>query len=233
MLLGIDTGGTFTDFVLVTGDGVRVHKVLSDPQAPDEVILRGIRELRLDPAVPKIVHGTTVATNAVLEGKTARVAYVTNRGFADVLTIGRQNRDQLYELQPDSRIPPVPCELCFETGGRLAANGELLEPLEQPEIDRLVKKIIAAGVEAVAINLLFSFLDPELEKSIANSLPASLSVSRSSVVLPEYREYERGIATWLNAAVSIKGVAAVPKKSWSTLNSRARLRFHTSCPVSR
>ena len=202
MLLGIDTGGTFTDFVLVTGDGVRAHKVLSDPQAPDEVILRGIRELGLDPAVPKIVHGTTVATNAVLEGKTARVAYVTNRGFADVLTIGRQNRDQLYELKPESRIPPVPCELCFETGGRLAANGELLEPLEQPEIDRLVKKIIAAGVEAVAINLLFSFLDPELEKSIANSLPASLSVSRSSVVLPEYREYERGIATWLNAAVS-------------------------------
>ena len=157
MLLGIDTGGTFTDFILVTEDGMRTHKVLSNPQAPDAAILLGIRELGLDPALLKIVHGTTVATNAVLEGKTAATAYITNRGFGDVLTIGRQNRDQLYNLKPERKLPPVPAELCFETGGRLAANGELLEPLDSEDLAILKKNIAAADVSAVAINLLFSF----------------------------------------------------------------------------
>ncbi|HHH13578.1 MAG TPA: hydantoinase/oxoprolinase family protein, partial [Thiolapillus brandeum] len=102
--LGVDTGGTFTDFVLWQEGRLRVHKVLSTPDAPERAILQGIRELGLEPAGLRLVHGSTVGTNAVLEGKGVRTAYVTNRGFGDVLAIGRQARRRLYDLQP----PPVP-----------------------------------------------------------------------------------------------------------------------------
>jgi N-methylhydantoinase A len=198
-ILGIDTGGTFTDFVLWHEGRLRVHKVLSTPDAPERAILQGIRELGLEGCALRVVHGSTVATNAVLEGKGVRTAFIANRGFADLLTIGRQNRAALYDLQPDPVAPPVPPELCFETGGRLAADGQVLEPLFDEEIDRLTGSVREVAPEAVAVNLLFSYLDPSLERRIAARLPAGLFVSLSSEVLPEIREYERGIATWLNA----------------------------------
>ena len=114
MWLGIDTGGTFTDFVLFDGRSLRVHKVLSTPQAPEQAILRGIRDLGLALPGLQVVHGTTVATNAVLERKGVRTVYITNRGLRDVLTIGRQARAELYNLQPEPLPPPVPRELCLE-----------------------------------------------------------------------------------------------------------------------
>ena len=117
LLIGVDTGGTFTDFVLYDNGRFRVHKVLSTPQAPELAILQGVRELGLDPDDMRMVHGSTVATNAALEGKGVRTVLVTNRGFADLLTIGRQNRAELYNLQPQPPIPPVASELCVETGG--------------------------------------------------------------------------------------------------------------------
>ncbi|KAA6185600.1 hydantoinase/oxoprolinase family protein [Thiohalocapsa marina] len=201
--LGIDTGGTFTDFVLWQDGRMRVHKVLSTPQAPERAILQGIADLGLslaDTGTPlQVVHGSTVATNAVLEGKGARTLYVANRGLADLLAIGRQARAELYALQPQDRPPPVPAADCVETGGRLAADGTLVEPLTAADLDALGRVVAARGPEAVAINLLFSFIDDSAERAIAEALPSSLFVSRSSEVLPLLGEYERGIATWLNA----------------------------------
>lgn len=198
-LLGVDTGGTFTDFVLYDGATLRVHKRLSTPHAPEEAILAGITELGVPLNELTVVHGSTVATNAALENKGVKTAYVTNYGFGDVLTIGRQARDQLYSLQPEPRQPPVPAQLCFETGGRVGADGCAIEPLTTAELARLREQIVASGVEAVAINLLFSHLDDRFEKAIAAVIPPDIFVSRSSAVLPEYKEYERGITTWLNA----------------------------------
>ena len=198
-LVGIDTGGTFTDFVLWQDGRVRVHKVLSTPAAPEEAILRGIGELGLAPAGLRVIHGSTVATNAALEGKGVRTLYVTNRGLKDLLTIGRQARDDLYDLQPQPRHPPVPAELCWETGGRLAADGTPVEPLTASDIADLRAAVERLEPESVAINLLFSYLDDTAERALAGALPRGLFVSRSSAVLPVTGEYERGIATWLNA----------------------------------
>lgn len=201
-LLGVDTGGTFTDFVLFSGQQIRVHKVLSTPKAPEQAILQGIHELGLadDPDLV-VVHGSTVATNAVLEGKGVRTAYITNYGLRDVLTIGRQARRELYNLNPQVIDPPVPRELCLETGGRLGSDGSVVEPLLENELSELRSQLQSLLPSAVAINLLFSWLDDRFEKQIEAIIPEGMFVSRSSAVLPEYREYERGITTWLNASV--------------------------------
>ncbi|HEY0635175.1 MAG TPA: hydantoinase/oxoprolinase family protein [Gammaproteobacteria bacterium] len=199
--LGVDTGGTFTDFVLYDAGRLSVHKVLSTPEAPERAILQGIHELGLDPGGLAIVHGSTVATNAVLEGKGVRTLYITNQGLGDVLTIGRQARRALYNLQPPPVTPPVPAELCLETGGRLGADGRVVEPLSEEELRQLCDEVQRLNPEAVAINLLFSWLDDRFEQAIAARLPAGLFISRSTQVLAEQREYERGIATWLNSWV--------------------------------
>ncbi len=201
MLLGVDTGGTFTDFVYIDKAGVRIHKVLSTPHAPEEAILQGIEELGVDSEQLLIVHGSTVATNAVLEKKGVRCCFVTNHGLADMLTIGRQARKELYNLNPKPQPPPVPVELCLETGGRVAATGEVIEPLTDEHVDQLIEQIRQLAPSAVAINLLFSFLNDEAEKRLEKAMPEGVFVSRSSKVLPEYKEYERGMATWLNAYV--------------------------------
>lgn len=199
--LGVDTGGTFTDFVLFDGAALRIHKVLSTPAAPEQAILQGVREMGLDPGALRVVHGSTVATNAVLEGKGVRTAFVTNRGLADLLTIGRQARPGLYALETAPVPPPVPPELCLETGGRLAADGGIVDPLTEADLDALRRALESLAPRAVAINLLFSFLDDSAERAIESIVPEGMFVSRSSAVLPEYREYERGMATWLNAWV--------------------------------
>ena len=202
MRIGIDTGGTFTDFTVLDGNAWRVHKVQSDPDSPARAILRGLQELGIDLRQDfHLVHGTTVATNAVLERKGARCAYITNRGFADILSLGRQARAELYNLTPSPEAPPIPADLCLETGGRLASDGKTLEPLAEADLDELCRKIEILQPEAVAINLLFSFLDDRFERQIEAALPEALFISRSSEVLPEIREYERGMATWLNSYV--------------------------------
>ncbi len=197
--LGIDTGGTFTDFVLYDGKTLRIHKRLSTPDAPEQTIIAGIAELGCDPCGLQLVHGSTVATNAVLEGKGVRTAFITNRGFKDLLSIGRQARRELYNLQPAPIPPPVPPELCLETGGRLAADGTVVDPLSDQDVAGLRNALRRLAPQAVAINLLFSFRDDRFEKAVAASIPPEIFISRSSEILPEYREYERGIATWLNA----------------------------------
>ncbi len=203
-LIGIDTGGTFTDFVLFDGESLRTHKVLSTPHAPEEAILQGIADLGLNPQDLRVVHGSTVATNAALEGKGVRTVYIGNRGFKDLLTIGRQARRELYNLQPEPVIPPVPEALCLEVACRTDATGGQLEPLAPEELERLRTELERLRPKAVAINLLFSYLDDSMERAVAEVIPDGAFVSLSSQVLPEIREYERGIATWLNAWVGPK-----------------------------
>jgi len=201
ILLGVDTGGTFTDFILYRDGKLVTHKVLSTPSAPELAILQGIEDLQLSETALMVVHGSTVATNALLEGKGVTTAYITNDGLADVLSIGRQTRRELYNLQPIKKAPPVADEYCLETGGRLSASGEIIEVLTASHLAKLQSQIKSLAPDAVAINLLFSYLDDEAEKRIADIIPEDIFVSRSSVVLAEYKEYERGIATWLNSYV--------------------------------
>ncbi len=204
-LVGIDTGGTFTDIVVLDrglhGGGIRQCKVLSDPSDPSGPIVEGLKRLGLENKQLQIIHGTTVGTNAVLEGKGARVAYVSSEGFIDVLSLGRQEREQVYSLkQPETRLP-VPEELCLGVSTRISADGGLLGEASDEELLRLKSRLTALDIESVAINLLFSFLRPQEEQRIAEKLDDSWFVSCSSQILPEVREYERGMATWLNASV--------------------------------
>jgi len=215
-VLGVDTGGTFTDFVLSDAKKpsapLRIHKVLSTPDAPERAILLGIDALGLTQSVASgrvaIIHGSTVATNAALEGKGVRTAFITNTGFKDLMTIGRQTRRELYNLQPAAVIPPVAAELCFEMPGRVDSSGRLLDPLADKKTDaqlaQLKERLQAADVEAVAITQLFSFLNPEPESKMKAALQDRWFVSASHEVLPESGEYERAIATWLNASLGPK-----------------------------
>jgi N-methylhydantoinase A len=204
-LVGIDTGGTFTDIVVLehdsNGSTMRQCKVLSDPSDPSNPIVEGLRRLGLENRKLQIIHGTTVGTNAVLEGKGARVAYIGSEGFADVLTLGRQEREQVYQLRQAETEPPVPRDLCLEVSTRIASDGGLIKQSSDEELLQLRKRLEILDVESVAINLLFSFLRPEEEQRIAGKLEGPWFVSCSSKILPEVREYERGMATWLNASI--------------------------------
>ncbi len=203
MILGIDSGGTFTDFVLWQEGQLRIHKLLSTPAAPEQAILQGIEELGLMQAVGRgevtIVHGTTVATNAALEGKGVRTAFITNRGFKDLLTIGRQARSELYNLQPAIQSPPVPAELCHTLNARVDAQGLIVEELCAEELSQLKEALKQLKPQAIAINFLFSYLNPTQEKAVYNALSDLCFCSYSADLLPQTGEYERGIATWLNA----------------------------------
>ena len=168
--LGVDTGGTFTDFVYYDGDRIRIHKVLSTPQSPEKAILQGITEMQISTDGLHLIHGSTVATNAVLEGKGVNTLYITNTGFADVLTIGRQARRELYNLTPQPREPLIPKSHCLEINTRLSAKGELLQPLLPADIDLLLQQIKQLRPDAVAINLLFSFLDATQEKTLQQAI---------------------------------------------------------------
>lgn len=205
-VLGVDTGGTFTDFVYYEKGQLTIHKVLSTPHAPEQAILQGIAEMGLDQSLDNlsIVHGSTVATNAVLEKKGVKTVYIGNNGLSDILTIGRQARKELYNLNPRPEKPPVPQSLCFEVNSRVDVEGKILQSLSDDELKQLNQFIREQQPQSVAINLLFSFLNDQderrIEKSLRDAFP-DLFISRSSEVLPEYKEYERGIATWLNAWV--------------------------------
>ncbi len=201
ILAGIDTGGTFTDVVVLKDGRLRHCKVLSTPDDPSRAIFEGLDRLGVADRVSLVVHGTTVGTNAVLEGKGAKVAYVTSAGFADVLSLGRQNREHVYQLCQPATPPPVPAEMCLEVTTRITADGDRLAVASDTELIELRERLEQLRPEAVAVNLLFSFLCPAEEQRIARLLGERWFVSLSSEVLPELREYERGIATWLNASV--------------------------------
>ncbi len=195
--IGVDTGGTFTDFVFVKDGQVQLFKVPSTPEDPSLAIKQGLARIAAD---ADVVHGTTVGTNALLQRRGARTALITTRGFEDVLAIGRQARPELYNLNAIKPPPLVDDDLRFGVGERVVASGEVLEPLDDAGLPQLVETLKQAQVESVAISLLFSFLHPQHEERIAESL-ASLGVplSISSRILPEYREYERTSTVVINA----------------------------------
>jgi N-methylhydantoinase A len=203
--LGVDTGGTFTDFVRLDENGrFHIHKQLSTPHDPAAAILSGIDQLAIPPE-DEVVHGSTVATNALLERRGARTALITTAGFTDVLAIGRQNRPDLYALVPQKPPPLVPRRWCFGLHERITAQGEVLLPLDLADLDPIVSQLDAHGIESVAVCLLFSFLHPAHEQAVGAYLRRArpdLHVSLSAAILPEYREYERTATTVINAYVA-------------------------------
>jgi N-methylhydantoinase A/oxoprolinase/acetone carboxylase beta subunit len=201
--LGIDTGGTFTDLLRLDEHGMKVHKVRSTPDDPSRAIFAGIAELAGDVEWTELIHGSTVATNALLERKGARVALVTTRGFEDVLEIGRQTRAELYNFMVKARRPLIPPGLIFGVNERLNADGSVLEPLLESETDQLIEALRAQTVDSVAVCLLHSYANPIHEEHLTEALEkAGFTVSASHKVLPEYREFERWSTTVVNAYVT-------------------------------
>ncbi|MFB6267514.1 MAG: hydantoinase/oxoprolinase family protein [Halodesulfurarchaeum sp.] len=207
--IGVDVGGTFTDVITVRPDGtIRSDKTPSTPAEPEEGVLDGL-ERAIDagvdgPTVEFLGHGTTVTTNAVLEGELPPTALVTTAGFRDVLEIGRQDRPALYDLSFERADPIVPRDRRFTVPERVGPDGEIISPLEDADA-RSVAEQIPDSVEAVAISTLFSFREEtherRLEEAIARERP-DVTVSRSAAVLPEFREYERTSTTAMNAALA-------------------------------
>lgn len=210
MILGIDTGGTFTDFYLLAEDGVAtVYKCPSTPDDPARAVLEGLaamlRDLGGGPGASEaeVVHGSTVATNAIIERRGARTALITTKGFGDLLVIGRQTRPRLYDLAPRREPPLVPDGLRLEATERLDCRGEVMRALDPAEVEELLDRAQEAGAESLAVCLLFSFLNPAHERLVARAARRrGLPASASHEVLPEHREYERASTTVANACVA-------------------------------
>ncbi|HXF04840.1 MAG TPA: hydantoinase/oxoprolinase family protein [Blastocatellia bacterium] len=199
--IGVDTGGTFTDFIFVSDGAIEVLKLPSTPRRPEAAFLTGVKKLlRSTDTDVEIVHGTTVGTNAVLERKGARTALLTTAGFEDVIEIGRQNRPGLYWLKASKPRPLVPRELRFGIRERVTSSGDVLVPVDESQLEMVADRLVALGVESIAVCYLFSFLRPEHEAQTAVRLQRlGLPISVSHRILPEYREYERTSTTVINA----------------------------------
>jgi N-methylhydantoinase A len=202
--IGVDTGGTFTDFVYHAGGGLRLFKIASTPDDPSRAILEGLRRIAAETGAGlsalEVIHGTTVGTNALLQRRGARIALITTAGFEDVLAIGRQARPELYNLNVTRPAPLAPDELRFGVQERVTASGEVLQALDEQDLNALVETVKRAGAEAVAVCLLFGFTRPEHEQRIAQALQKlNLPLSVAHQILPEYREYERASTVCVNA----------------------------------
>ena len=204
LYIGVDVGGTFTDFVVYdeTSEHLQTFKVLSSHPDPAAAVLAGLT--RIPSEVPRtLIHGSTVATNALLERKGAKTAFIATRGFRDLLAIGRQTRKHLYDWRHARPEPLIPSTWCWGISERVDHDGRILTPLNQEEIPALLENLQHSGIESVAISLLFSFVSPAHEKALARQLrEAGFFVSASHEVVPEFREYERSSTTAVNAYVS-------------------------------
>ena len=201
-IVGIDVGGTFTDIAILRDGVLSVHKLPSTPADPSQGVRQGIAEIDAGPA--QYVHGSTVATNALLEGKGGRTALVTTLGFEDVLEIGRQSRSDLYDLNLDRAPALAPWELRFGLPERVDYKGEILEDLQDEAVDTLLSLLREAKVDGVAVSFLFSFLNPLHEEKLLSALrqmPDAPFISVSSQVIPEFREYERTSTVVVNSYV--------------------------------
>jgi len=203
--IGVDVGGTFTDVILQRADGTAtIRKLLSTPPNYDAAVVEAVGGMTAGEDVAGVVHGTTVATNAVLEHRGARTALLTTRGFRDVLELRRLRIPHMYD--PFWRKPPplVPRRLRFELAERVAADGTVLVPLRDDDVRALAAELRAAGVESVAVCLLHSYAHPDHERRVGAVLRQELpdvAVSLSSEILREQREYERSATTVVNAYV--------------------------------
>jgi len=206
---GVDTGGTFTDFVVLAGGRVVALKLPSTPAAPERAVLEGLARLgvahpgaRGRAAGPRarVRHGSTVATNTLLERKGARVAFVTTAGFEDLLEIGRQDRPQLYSLAPRRVEPLVPAARRVGVRERIGPGGRVLEPLAAAVVRGAVERVRRLVPEAVAVGLLHAYSEPAHERRLERALGRlGVPVCRSSALCPEVREYERFATTVTNA----------------------------------
>ncbi|MBN1641459.1 MAG: hydantoinase/oxoprolinase family protein [Anaerolineae bacterium] len=208
MLVGVDIGGTFTDFCASVDGRLHVHKVLSTPADPARAMLAGLAALC--PAglagIARISHGSTVVTNAILERKGARTALIATQGFRDILAIGRQDRPELYALQPQLPAPLIPRRWCYEVPERLDPSGAVRTPLDMRALDAVLDDMAAEGIEAVAVCLLYSYVNPAHEHAVRDRILARRlldeeRIALSCEVLPEFREYERASTVALEAYV--------------------------------
>src|SRR5579862_9737392 len=203
MRIAFDTGGTFTDCVYLRSGRLEILKVPSTPRKPSDAIAQALDQILAagtDLSGLELVCGTTVGTNALLQRKGGRVTLVTTAGFEDVLEIGRQARPQLYNLHFEKPEPLVPQSRRLGLRERMDANGRVLQAPSRAEISKIVRKVVRRGADSVSICLLFSFVNPSHEKSLARALAGTgLPVSVSHEILPEYREFERTSTTVVNA----------------------------------
>ena len=209
MIIGIDVGGTFTDIVSVDDAGkVIVGKVPSIPQDEGQAVLNGLKSLEIPTdSVDRLVHGTTVGTNAIIQRQGSPIAFVTTYGFRDVMEIGRAKRMipgtmfQPFFVRPK---PVVPRSRCFEVKERIQYDGQVLHPVEKEDVAEVCQRLKEAGVEAIAVCFLHSYANPEHEEEVARLIKEALGdipISLSSRVVPEYREFERYSTTVLNAYI--------------------------------
>lgn len=204
MHVAIDTGGTFTDCVYLEDSALKLLKIFSTPEDPGNAVLQAVRDIAAS-KVPEVRHGTTVGTNAMLERKGARVAFVTTAGFEDTIAIGRQARTNLYDWFATPPPCIVPAELRFGVTERTTSEGQVLGRPTAAKLGELCEKIRASGAEAIALSLLFSFANPENEIAVSDALKTlGLPLSVSHVILPEFREYERSSTVTVNAYLAPK-----------------------------
>jgi N-methylhydantoinase A len=205
VVIAVDTGGTFTDCVFRAGGRVQVVKIASTPEDPGRALLEAVAQIAAQQGAEEVEvrHGTTVATNALLERKGARVAFVTTAGFEDTLALARQARPSLYDWNTH-RAQPL-AAICFGVAERIGRDGKVVRALDESALAELCKCIRASGAESVAVSLLFGFANPAHERAIDSALKAlGLPVSLSHKILPEFREYERASTVAINAYVAPK-----------------------------
>lgn len=222
--IAIDTGGTFTDCVYLDAGKLHVLKVRSKPDDPAKAVLECLRKIGELPKL-ELRHGTTVGTNAMLERKGAKVAFITTAGFEDTIAIGRQARPELYNLSSPGPTCLVPNELRFGVNERVTAEGNVIRDPEDGELKTLVRRVIASGAESIAISTLFSFLCPQNELRVEVALRGlALPVSTSHRILPEFREYERASTVVVNAYL-----IPVMQKYLLSLEQEIALEYDGSC----
>ena len=209
MKAGVDIGGTFTDLVLSDRGRFRIHKLLSSPHNPAQSMLDGLEAITPGgiSALTQVAHGSTVATNAILERQGARAALITTAGFRDLLFIGRQDRPELYALHPSIPPPLIPRDRCYEVPERLDFRGNVLQPLDMSALDQVLDEIAQNDIDSIAVCLLFSYVNDEHERQIKQriikrgAVKYEWQIVLSSQVLPEFREYERASTVALEAFV--------------------------------
>lgn len=218
--IGVDTGGTFTDCVVLEGGQVKVLKVFSTPVDPSKAIVEGILKIANDEilgsnnrdkirngqgreapsSILEVIHGTTVGTNSLLERRGAHVALVTTAGFEDLLEIGRQARPSLYDLNVHREPPLATRAMRFGVKERIGADGQIVQPISDGEIRRIVSQVKKSGADSIALCFLFAFANPIHERQVAAALESlGLPLSVSSDILPEFREFERLSTVVINA----------------------------------
>jgi N-methylhydantoinase A len=243
MRIGVDTGGTFTDCVVLAGGQVKILKVFSTPADASTAIVQGVLQLaknhipaarrtskdqqsrgkQATPSALEVIHGTTVGTNSLLERRGARVALITTAGFEDLLEIGRQARPRLYDLNVEREPPIVPRALRYGVKERIAADGQILVPISDVEIRRLVRRLKNSKPDSIAVCFLFAFANPAHEQQVAAALKGlGLPLSVSHEILPEFREFERLSTVVINAYLA-------PRMGTYLHNLEQRLRAVGEC----